>query len=65
VPVKTAAEVPKDRVHALCDALHELTLTAPVAMGDVVLPDALGTGVDVVASRDMPPRETSAIEPRP
>jgi CxxC motif-containing protein len=65
VPVKTAAEVPKDRIRELCDALHELTLTAPVRMGDVILPDALGTGVDVVASRDMPPRQASAIEPRP
>ena len=54
LPVKTAEQVPKDRVQELCDALHRLTLHAPVTMGDVVLSDALGTGIDVVATRDMP-----------
>ena len=54
LPVKTAEQVPKDRVRELCDALHRLTLRAPVAMGDVVLDDALGTGIAVVAARDMP-----------
>jgi CxxC motif-containing protein len=65
LPVKTAAQIPKDRVEELCDTLHELTLEAPVRMGDVVLEDALGTGVDVVASRDMPPRrdESGAVRP--
>jgi CxxC motif-containing protein len=54
LPVRTREAVPKAEVLALCRALHALTLTAPVAMGTVVLTDALGTGVDVVASRDMP-----------
>ncbi len=54
LPVRTREAVPKAEVLALCRALHALTLTAPVALGAVVLADALGTGVDVVASRDMP-----------
>jgi CxxC motif-containing protein len=65
LPVKTAAQIPKDRVEELCDALHELTLEAPVRMGDVVLEDALGTGVDVVATRDMPPRAGASGAVRP
>ncbi len=56
LPVKTATSVPKGRVVDVARALHELTLTAPVAMGDVVLADVLGTGVDVVATRDLPVR---------
>jgi CxxC motif-containing protein len=28
-------------------------VSAPVKMGDVVLTDALGTGIDIIASRDM------------
>jgi CxxC motif-containing protein len=55
LPVKTAEQVPKGLVEELCEALHRLTLQAPVAMGDVVLNDALGTGIAVVATRDMPP----------
>jgi CxxC motif-containing protein len=53
LPVKTEAAVPKGSVVALCRALHALTVEAPVTMGDVVLADALGTGVDVVATRDV------------
>lgn len=56
LPVKTADSVPKGRVEDVARALHELTLVAPVAMGDVVLADVLGTGVDVVATRDLPLR---------
>lgn len=56
LPVKTADSVPKARVADVARALHELTLEAPVAMGDVVLADVLGTGVDVVATRDLPVR---------
>lgn len=56
LPVKTVEAVPKAEVVALCRTLHALTLTAPIAMGTVVLTDALGTGIDVVATRDMPAR---------
>lgn len=56
LPVATAASVPKGRVADVARALHALTLDAPVAMGDVVLADVLGTGVDVVATRDLPAR---------
>ncbi|MFN8378255.1 MAG: DUF1667 domain-containing protein [Anaerolineae bacterium] len=57
LPVKTAGTVPKDRVRAVSEALHRIRLTAPVAMGDVVARDILGTGVDVVATRTMLPEE--------
>ncbi len=53
LPVATAQALPKDRVVDLCRALHQLRLEAPVAIGDVVLADALGTGVDVVATRSL------------
>jgi CxxC motif-containing protein len=54
LPVKTAASIPKARLLDLARALHELDLEAPVRLGEVVLADALGLGVDVVATRDMP-----------
>jgi CxxC motif-containing protein len=53
LPVKTAAPIPRAQVEALCERLHEIRLEAPVRMGDVVLADALGSGVDVVATRDL------------
>ncbi len=57
LPVKTVAPIPKGRVVELCKELHKLTLDAPVKMGDVILADALGEGVDVVATRSMPESE--------
>lgn len=54
VPVYTAAPIPKPLIFGLLAALRELELEAPVRSGQVVLANALGTGIDVVASRDMP-----------
>jgi CxxC motif-containing protein len=54
LPVKTRGDVPKGRVADVCRLLHTLHLEAPVTMGQVIAPDVLGTGVDVVASRDLP-----------
>ncbi len=53
LPVATAQALPKDRVIDVCRALHQLRLEAPVAIGEVVMADALGTGVDVVATRTL------------
>lgn len=53
-PVKTSAPVPKASVRAVCRALAGVVLSAPVRLGDVVATDVAGTGVDVVATRDMP-----------
>lgn len=53
LPVRTVGEVPKERVAEVCLALHRLVAQAPVEMGDVIMADVLGTGVDVVASRGL------------
>ncbi len=53
LPVYTAAPFPKPRIHELLTALRAVEVSTPVRMGDVVLADALGTGIDVVASKTM------------
>lgn len=53
VPVYTAEPFPKGRIKDLLKELREVKLDAPVKIGQVVLADALGTGIDVVASRDL------------
>jgi CxxC motif-containing protein len=53
VPVRTAEAIPKTRVVAVAEALRGVRVDAPVRRGDVVLPDALGTGVDVIVTRDL------------
>lgn len=53
LPVKTSAEVDRALVRKVVSALKKVRVTAPVKTGDVVLPDVLGTGVNVVASKSM------------
>ena len=54
LPVYTAAPIPKPLIFPLLAELRRVDLCAPVRRGQVVLENALGTGVDVLASRDMP-----------
>lgn len=54
LPVKTDGEIEKDLVLAACAALREVRMQAPVQIGDIVVHDLLGTGCDVVATRNMP-----------
>lgn len=51
VSVKTAADIPKDRISQCIRELKALQLQAPVRMGQVVLEDVCGTGIRVVATR--------------
>ncbi|NTW09583.1 MAG: DUF1667 domain-containing protein [Anaerolineaceae bacterium] len=55
LPVYTAKPFPKPRIRELLTALQQVELSAPVAMGAVVVKDALGTGIDILASREMKP----------
>lgn len=50
LPVRTAGEVPRARVLDVVRELASVRAQAPVENGDVVLRDAAGTGVDVVAT---------------
>lgn len=54
VPVYTAAPIPKPRIFELLAQIREIEITAPVTMNQVVLENALGEGINVIASRDLP-----------
>ena len=51
VSCKTRSDIPKDKIFAVAAALKTVEATAPIAIGDVLLPDAAGTGVDVIATK--------------
>ena len=53
VPVYTDAPFPKGQIMELLDALRAAKLEAPVKSGQVVIENALGTGVNIIASRDL------------
>lgn len=54
VPVYTRKAFPKPLIPRLAQKLREVEVPAPVKINQVVLEDALGTGIDIIASRDMP-----------
>jgi CxxC motif-containing protein len=51
VSVKTRDDVPKGKIFECVQALKGLTVQAPVRIGDVILSDAAGTGVDIIATK--------------
>lgn len=53
LPVATSAAFPKPRIPELLAEIRKVEISVPVKMGDVVLQDLLGTGIDLIASRDM------------
>lgn len=52
VSCKTASDIPKGKIFDVTEALKSVELEAPVKIGEVVLKDAAGTGVDIVASKN-------------
>jgi len=54
VPVYTEQPVPKPKIMEILAEIRKVELEAPVKINDVVLKDVLGTGINVIASRDMP-----------
>lgn len=60
LPVRAAEPVPKDEVRAFVDALQGLVVEAPVPFGAVLLTDVAGTGIDLIATREIAAPRTRA-----
>lgn len=52
-PVKTGSAVPKGKLMEIMDQLNAVELKSPVHIGDVIIANAAGTGVDVVATKNL------------
>lgn len=52
--VKTVRPVPKALIFSVIHELSLLEIHLPVSIGQVVLPDVLHTGTDIVATRSLP-----------
>ena len=52
LPVKTRTAVPKGRISDITNLLANTTVIAPKKIGDVIIQDVCGTGIDVVATAD-------------
>ena len=54
VSVKTRDAIPKQLIFDCLKQLQGVTLHAPVNIGDVVIADVCGCGIDVVATKNIP-----------
>lgn len=58
VSVKTASDIPKEKIRECLCALKGVTLTAPVQIGDVIVENVADTGVDVITTKSISAVET-------
>ncbi len=53
VSVKTQSDIPKDKIFDCVKALKDVEVTAPVKIGDVIVENVAGTGVNVIATKNV------------
>ena len=51
VSVKTKDVIPKGKIFDILDEIKPVVVKAPVKIGDVIVPNVAGTGVDVIEQR--------------
>jgi len=52
-PVKTVAPIPKDKVFDAMVEVNKVHIVPPVHIGDVIVPNIAGTGIDLVSTRNI------------
>lgn len=53
VSCKTKSDIPKGKIFDVARALKEVEVKAPVYIGDVLVEDVAGTGVEIVATSNV------------
>jgi len=53
VSCKTKTDVPKGKIFDVIKGINGISVTAPVHIGDVILQNVAGTGVDIVATKEI------------
>jgi CxxC motif-containing protein len=51
--VKSATDIPKSKLFECAELLRDVTVKAPIKIGDVIVANVAGTGVDIVATREV------------
>jgi len=57
-PVRSKEPVPKDKIFEITKAVARVTVKAPVEIGQVIIKNVCDTGVDIVASRSLPTKQS-------
>ena len=56
VSCKTRGDIPKGKIFDIIRALKAVEVAAPVVIGQVIVPNAADTGVDVIATKNVEKR---------
>ena len=54
VPCKSAGALPKDKIMDCMKIINKASAEAPVKLGDILIKDILGTGIDIIATNHCP-----------
>lgn len=53
VSVKTKSDIPKDKIWLCMKEINAARAVSPVHIGDVIIPDVAGTGIPVIATKNV------------
>ena len=53
VPVKSKDELPKDKLLQYMEVIRRTSVKAPIKVGDILIKDILGSGIDIVACAEV------------
>ena len=53
LPVRTADGIPKAKLFDAMKAIQKIMVKAPVHVGDVIVPDLCGTGIALIATKNV------------
>lgn len=56
VSVKTESDIPKNKIFKCVEDLRNVVMKAPVSIGDIIAENIAGTGVNIVATKDVAKR---------
>ena len=51
--VRLSATIPREKIPEVMEEIRRITVSAPVSIGDVLAPNVLGLGSDVIATRNI------------
>ena len=64
VSVKTAQDIPKGKIMDVMKEIRRARVSAPVHIGDILIDNCAGTGVAIVATKQVEQGETTAVNGR-
>ena len=53
VSVKTSSPIPKGKINEVMDEINKVRVNAPIHIGDIVIKDILGLGVDILITKNI------------